>query len=140
MKLRNKEIPLVKVDWQNHGGVYATSEKEDDMMTRYPELFPLDQVFFRNEALEANLENPDFGFHLERRDLRSSEELCLTLERASSGEFQQPSTLERPLCFGKLAQAEKATLERDPCFQQILKSRSLTVPMFGTTTIYCLLF
>ena len=40
-KLRNKEIPLVKVDWQNHGGVYATWEREDDMMKRYPELFPL---------------------------------------------------------------------------------------------------
>ena len=49
---------------------------------------------------------------------RSSEELCLTLERASSGDFQHPalfaflqtararkSTLERPLCFGKLARA-----------------------------------
>ena len=30
-KLRNKEIPLVKVDWQNHGGVYATWERKDDM-------------------------------------------------------------------------------------------------------------
>ena len=30
-KLRNKEIPLVKVDWQNHGGMYATWERKDDM-------------------------------------------------------------------------------------------------------------
>ena len=49
-KQRNKEIPLVKVDWQNHGGVYATWEREDDMMKRYPELFPLDPVFFQNEG------------------------------------------------------------------------------------------
>ncbi|XP_028107296.1 uncharacterized protein LOC114306281 [Camellia sinensis] len=34
-KLRNKEIPLVKVDWQNHGGTYATWEREDDMKQRY---------------------------------------------------------------------------------------------------------
>ncbi|GMP49863.1 hypothetical protein CsSME_00016694 [Camellia sinensis var. sinensis] len=50
-KLRNKEIPLVKVDWQNHGGVYATWEREDDMAKRYPELFPLNPVFFQNEGL-----------------------------------------------------------------------------------------
>ena len=42
--LRNKEIPLVKVDWQNHGRTYATWETEEDMMTRYPKLFPLDLV------------------------------------------------------------------------------------------------
>ena len=72
---------------------------------------------------------------LERRDLRSSEELCLMLERASSGEFQQlvlftflqiarvrEATLERPLSFGKLARAKESTLERDPSFQQVLKN------------------
>ncbi|XP_028107157.1 uncharacterized protein LOC114306171 [Camellia sinensis] len=48
-RLRNKEIPLVNVDWQNHGGTYATSETKEDMMKRYPELFPLDPVFFQNE-------------------------------------------------------------------------------------------
>ena len=46
-KLRNKEIPLVKVDWQNHGDVYATWDREDDMIKRYPELFPLNPVFFQ---------------------------------------------------------------------------------------------
>ena len=72
---------------------------------------------------------------LERRDLRLSEEQCLTLERASSGEFQQPvlfillqiararkSTLEQPLSFGKFALAKESTLERDLCFQQVLKN------------------
>ena len=49
-KFRNKEIPFVKVDWQNHGGVYATWEREDDMAKRYPELFPLNPVFFQNEG------------------------------------------------------------------------------------------
>ncbi|GMP64879.1 hypothetical protein CsSME_00025933 [Camellia sinensis var. sinensis] len=147
-KLRNKEIPLVKVDWKNHGDIYATWEREDDMMKRYPELFPLDPVFFQNEALKANLEIPDLASTLERpsfcSELRSSdgmlaraEELCLTLKRASSGDFQHLSTLERPLCFGKLARAKKATLERDPCFSKNLKSRSLSVPMLGTTTVYC---
>ena len=43
-KLRNKEIPLVKVDWQNHGGTYATWETEEAMMKRYPDLFPLDPM------------------------------------------------------------------------------------------------
>ncbi|CAL5390249.1 unnamed protein product [Camellia sinensis] len=51
-KLRNKEIPLVKVDWQNHGGVYTTWEREDDMAKRYPKLFPLNPVFFQNEGNE----------------------------------------------------------------------------------------
>ncbi|KAL0539556.1 hypothetical protein IC582_023772 [Cucumis melo] len=37
--LRNKEIPLVKVLWQNHRVEEATWEREDDMRSRYPELF-----------------------------------------------------------------------------------------------------
>ncbi|XP_028125996.1 uncharacterized protein LOC114322780 [Camellia sinensis] len=49
-RLRNKEIPLVKIDWKNHGGTYATWETEEDMMRRYPELFPLNLVFFQNES------------------------------------------------------------------------------------------
>ena len=49
-RLRNKEIPLVKVDWQNHGGTYATWETEKDKMKRYPELFPLNPMFFQNEG------------------------------------------------------------------------------------------
>ena len=55
-KLRNKEILLVKVDWQNHGSVYATWKREDDMSKRYPELFPLNHVFFQNEG-NSSLEN-----------------------------------------------------------------------------------
>ena len=49
-KLRNKEILLVKVDWQTHGGTYATWERENDKLKSYPELFPLDPVFFQNEG------------------------------------------------------------------------------------------
>ncbi|KAL0539581.1 hypothetical protein IC582_023797 [Cucumis melo] len=37
--LRNKQIPLVKVLWQNHRVEEATWEREDDMRSRYPELF-----------------------------------------------------------------------------------------------------
>ncbi|KAL0537361.1 hypothetical protein IC582_026339 [Cucumis melo] len=37
--LRNKEISLVKVLWRNHRVEEATWEREDDMRSRYPELF-----------------------------------------------------------------------------------------------------
>ncbi|KAL0536617.1 hypothetical protein IC582_025574 [Cucumis melo] len=37
--LRNKEIPLVKVLWRNHRVEEDTWEREDDMRSRYPELF-----------------------------------------------------------------------------------------------------
>ncbi|KAA0050009.1 pol protein [Cucumis melo var. makuwa] len=37
--LRNREIPLVKVLWRNHQVEEATWEREDDMRSRYPELF-----------------------------------------------------------------------------------------------------
>ncbi|KAL0553607.1 hypothetical protein IC582_007507 [Cucumis melo] len=36
---RNREIPLVKVLWRNHRVEEATWEREDDMRSRYPELF-----------------------------------------------------------------------------------------------------
>ena len=36
---RNREIPLVKVLWWNHRVEKATWEREDDMKSRYPELF-----------------------------------------------------------------------------------------------------
>ncbi|KAL0550034.1 hypothetical protein IC582_014530 [Cucumis melo] len=37
--LRNRQIPLVKVLWRNHRVEEATWEREDDMRSRYPELF-----------------------------------------------------------------------------------------------------
>ncbi|KAA0041238.1 pol protein [Cucumis melo var. makuwa] len=37
--LRNREIPFVKVLWRNHRVEEATWEREDDMRSRYPELF-----------------------------------------------------------------------------------------------------
>ncbi|XP_028118839.1 uncharacterized protein LOC114316387 [Camellia sinensis] len=61
-RLRNKEIPLVKIDWQNHGGTYVTWEIEEDMMKRHLDLFPLDPVTSRKlfllciSASEANYE------------------------------------------------------------------------------------
>ncbi|GAV75852.1 Chromo domain-containing protein [Cephalotus follicularis] len=38
-QLRSKTIPLVKVLWQYHGVEEATWEREDDMRTKYPQLF-----------------------------------------------------------------------------------------------------
>ncbi|XP_028097827.1 uncharacterized protein LOC114297581 [Camellia sinensis] len=49
-RLRNKEILLVKIDWQNHEGTYAQWETEEDMMKIYPDLFPLDPIFFQNKG------------------------------------------------------------------------------------------
>ncbi|KAL0533473.1 hypothetical protein IC582_030313 [Cucumis melo] len=37
--LRNRQIPLVKVLWRNHQVEEATWEREDDMRSRYPQLF-----------------------------------------------------------------------------------------------------
>ncbi|WCJ39071.1 Transposon Tf2-6 polyprotein [Euphorbia peplus] len=38
--LRNKIIPLVKVLWRNHSREEATWEREEDIRSRYPHLFP----------------------------------------------------------------------------------------------------
>ena len=38
-QLRNKSIPLVKIQWSRHGVDEATWETEEDMRTRYPSLF-----------------------------------------------------------------------------------------------------
>ncbi|KAK6150684.1 hypothetical protein DH2020_015616 [Rehmannia glutinosa] len=38
-KLRNKEIPLVKVLWRNQSVEEATWEREDEMRAKYPDLF-----------------------------------------------------------------------------------------------------
>ena len=38
-QLRNRSIPMVKVEWKEHYGTGATWEKEEDMRIRYPELF-----------------------------------------------------------------------------------------------------
>src|SRR5262249_13345531 len=37
-KLRNKEIPMVKVQWQNHGIKECTWEAEEAVKTQYPHL------------------------------------------------------------------------------------------------------
>ncbi|XP_028062714.1 uncharacterized protein LOC114266032 [Camellia sinensis] len=38
-QLRNKTIPMVKVEWKEHYGKEATWEKEDEMWQRYLHLF-----------------------------------------------------------------------------------------------------
>ncbi|XP_022852400.1 uncharacterized protein LOC111374025 [Olea europaea var. sylvestris] len=38
-QLKNKEVPLVKVQWRNHGLDESTWEKEDELKIKYPELF-----------------------------------------------------------------------------------------------------
>ncbi|XP_074562941.1 uncharacterized protein LOC141819587 [Curcuma longa] len=38
-RLRNKEVPLVKVLWRNQRSEEMTWEREDDMKRKYPELF-----------------------------------------------------------------------------------------------------
>nr|XP_027127756.1 uncharacterized protein LOC113743869 [Coffea arabica] len=38
-ELRNKEIPLVKILWKNHGLEEATWELEEEMQNKYPDLF-----------------------------------------------------------------------------------------------------
>ena len=38
-ELRNKKIPLVKVLWKNHLTEEATWEREEEMRSKYPELF-----------------------------------------------------------------------------------------------------
>ena len=38
-QLRNKQVPLVKVLWQHHGGEEATWEPEATMRAQYPQLF-----------------------------------------------------------------------------------------------------
>ena len=38
-KLRNKEIPIVKVKWSYHSPKEATWEVEDQMRKKYPYLF-----------------------------------------------------------------------------------------------------
>ena len=38
-KLRNKEVSLVKVSWQNHTAAETTWETEASMRQKYPELF-----------------------------------------------------------------------------------------------------
>ncbi|CAL5414693.1 unnamed protein product [Camellia sinensis] len=38
-QLRNKSIPMVKIEWEKHYGREATWEKEEEMRIRYPELF-----------------------------------------------------------------------------------------------------
>ena len=39
-RLRNKEVPLVKVLWRNQSVESATWEAEEDKRAKYPHLFP----------------------------------------------------------------------------------------------------
>ena len=50
-RLRNKHIPMVKVQWSHHSEREATWETEKDLMERYPEEYP---------KLKAILEDQNF--------------------------------------------------------------------------------
>ena len=49
-QLRNKQVPLVKVLWQNHGMEEATWEPKSTMRVQYPQLFSSgnfeDEIYF----------------------------------------------------------------------------------------------
>ena len=54
-QLRNKQVPLVKVLWQNYGREEATWEPEETMRAQYPQLFSSgnnfdDQIILRGES------------------------------------------------------------------------------------------
>ena len=54
-QLRNKQVPLVKVLWQHHGGEEATWEPEATMRAQYPQLFESgmnfeDEILFKGEG------------------------------------------------------------------------------------------
>ena len=49
-QLRNKQVPLVKGFWQNHGMEEATWEPESTMRAQYPQLFNLG-INFENKIL-----------------------------------------------------------------------------------------
>ncbi|KAI3467946.1 hypothetical protein Pfo_024609 [Paulownia fortunei] len=54
-ELRTKKIRLVKVLWRNHSVEEATWEREEEMQSKYPELFGTsnfeDEIFIRKEGL-----------------------------------------------------------------------------------------
>ena len=48
--LRNKEVELVKVQWQHRKGSEWTWEPEDEMREHYPELFSAAATVFEDEV------------------------------------------------------------------------------------------
>ena len=57
-QLRNREIPMVKVLWRNHGIEEATWETTEKMKRNYPQLFDIpgnlnfeDKIFIRRGEL-----------------------------------------------------------------------------------------
>lgn len=48
-KLRNKEIQLVKIQWNHHGVEEATWEKEEEAKDKYPTLFAQSEGKFRGQ-------------------------------------------------------------------------------------------
>ncbi|KAF5934507.1 hypothetical protein HYC85_030678 [Camellia sinensis] len=112
-RLRNKEIPLVKVDWQNHGGTYATWEIEEDMMKKYLDLFPLDPVFLQMEG--ANLEIPEFYFSARATDPM--------LERPLYTAQTKKVVLKRPLTCLNIHSSEGSCARARPLFSAYLTKR-----------------
>ena len=52
-RLRNKEIPMVKVKWSFHSPKEATWEAEESMRRKYPHLFEIrgNEIYFEDEIL-----------------------------------------------------------------------------------------
>ena len=48
-ELRNKQIPLVKVFWRNHGLEEATWEVEEEIREKYPDLFSNQGIISRTK-------------------------------------------------------------------------------------------
>ncbi|KAF3640559.1 putative elongation factor P-like isoform 2 [Capsicum annuum] len=58
-RLRNKEVPLVKVFWRNQSVEGATLEAEADMQTKYPQLF-----FVNSESTQEHLRDEGDSIYL----------------------------------------------------------------------------
>ena len=65
-ELMNKQIPLVKVLWRNHGIEETTWEIEEEIREKYPNLFSNQGMNFVDEILlrERECEDPYFYFNL----------------------------------------------------------------------------
>ncbi|KAF5949590.1 hypothetical protein HYC85_011583 [Camellia sinensis] len=121
-KLRNKEIPLVKVDWQNHG-----NEAKRIEFDTFEVEFELEVQIWEFQILDSRSSG------LERGNLRSSGTLCLTLERMSSAQSSVIFTYPALLTVLKYARAVESELEWKPlsaCPLERINLRSSGTPVF----------
>ncbi|KAL0295677.1 UNVERIFIED_CONTAM: Transposon Ty3-I Gag-Pol polyprotein [Sesamum angustifolium] len=61
-KLRNKEIPMVKVRWSHHSPREATWEVEENMREKYPYLFPESEIVQAFLHLHSSVHTEPFPF------------------------------------------------------------------------------